>query len=196
MRNRSGAGIFSAVVCAGLYLVLGLDLDRASAQEGSSKGVTIVQPWARATPGGSSLTAAFMEIKTGAGISDKLVAASSPSAGRVEVHTHIKDGDVMKMRRVDTLELKPGETRIMAPSGDHVMLFDLKAPLKVGDVVKLILSFEKAGTIEVEAKVEPIGATGPNLGPNSGPIVGPQGMEQQPESDGQNSGRGDAHHHH
>ncbi len=191
MRNGSGPGIFSAVVCAGLFLALGPDLDCASAQESSSKGVTIAQPWVRATPGGSTLTAAFMEIKTGAGISDKLVAASSPSAGRVEVHTHIKDGDVMKMRRVETLELKPGETRVMAPSGDHVMLFDLKAPLKEGDVVKLILSFEKAGPIEVEAKVVPIGA----MGPNSVPNVGPQGGDAQP-GPGRNSGSGEAHHHH
>jgi periplasmic copper chaperone A len=192
MRNRSVTGIFSAMVCASLFLAWGPDLDRASAQEGSSKGVTIAQPWVRATPGGSTLTAAFMEIKTGAGISDKLVAASSPSAGRVEVHTHIKDGDIMKMRRVETLELKPGETRIMAPSGDHVMLFDLKAPLKVGDVVKLTLTFEKAGPVEVEAKVEPIGA----MGPNSGPNAGPQGVDAQPGPNGQNSGSGDGHHHH
>ena len=188
MRNRSRAGIVSAVVCAGLFLALGPDLDRASAQEEPVKGVTIANPWVRATPGGATLTAAFMEIKTGAGIADKLVAASSPSAGRVEVHTHIKDGDIMKMRRVDTLELKPGETRIMAPSGDHVMLFDLKAPLKTGDVVRLTLTFEKAGPIEVEAKVEPIGAMGLNQGP--------QGADAQPGSEGQKSGSGDTHHHH
>lgn len=184
MKNRCGAGIRSAVVCAGLFLALG----SGQAPAGESKGVTISQPWVRATPGGSTLTAAFMEIKAGAGVSDSLVAASSPAAGRVEIHTHIKDGDVMKMRRLESLDLKPGETRVLAPSGDHFMLFDLKAPLKVGDAIKLTLTFENAGPVEVEAKVEPIGAMGPNMGP--------QGADAQPGPDGQKSGSGDAHHHH
>ncbi len=184
MRNRSVAGIVTVVASMGFFWAL----NPALAQEGSGKGVTIAHSWVRASPGGSTLTAAFMEIKTAAGVSDKLVAASSPIAGRVEVHTHIKEGDVMKMRRLETLELKPGETRVLAPSGDHVMLFDLKAPLKVGDVVKLTLTFQKAGPVEVEAKVEPIGAMGPNMGP--------KGVDAQPGPDGQKSGSSDAHHQH
>ncbi len=184
MRNRSVAGIVTVVASMGCFLALKPVL----AQERSSNGVTITQPWVRATPGGSTLTAGFMEIKTAAGVSDKLVAASSPVAGRVEVHTHIKEGDVMKMRRLESVELKPGETRVLAPSGDHVMLFDLKAPLKVGDVVKLTLTFEKAGPVEVEAKVEPIGAMGPNMEP--------KGVDAQPGPDGKNSGSSDAQHHH
>jgi periplasmic copper chaperone A len=188
MRIRSCAGIASVAVCAGLFLAWG----PGRAPAGESKGVTISQPWVRATPGGSTITAAFMEIKTGAGIADKLVAVSSPGAGRVEVHTHIKEGDVMKMRRLESLELKPGDTHVMAPSGDHFMLFDLKAPLKEGDVVKLTLTFENAGPVEVEAKVEPIGA----MGPNKGPHRTVDGVDAQPGPDGQKSGSGNAHHHH
>ena len=180
MRNRSIFGIVAVVACLGPFLAV----EPSSAAEGSSKGVTVAHPWVRATPGGSTLTAAFMEIKTAPGVADKLVAVSSPAAGRAEVHTHIKDGDVMKMRRVETFELKPGESRVMGPSGDHVMLFDLKAPLKEGDLIKLVLSFEMAGSIEVEAKVEPIGA------------MGPHGMDQPPAVDGQNSGSDGEHHHH
>ncbi len=180
MEKRSLAFITSIAACFGLFLA-GV---QALAHEGSNKGVTVAHPWVRATPGGATITAAFMEIKTAAGISDKLVAASSPAAGRVEVHTHIKDGDIMKMRRVETLELRPGESRVMKPSGDHVMMFDLKAPLKEGDLVKLVLSFENAGSIEVEATVEPIGATGPH------------GIDQQPGSDDQNPGSGGEHQHH
>ncbi len=156
----------------------------AWAHEGTSKGVTVAHPWVRATPGGSTISAAFMEIVTAAGVADKLVAVTSPAAGRAEVHTHIKDGDIMKMRRVEALELKPGESRVMGPSGDHVMLFDLKAPLKEGDLVKLVLSFENAGPIEVDATVESIGA------------MGPHGMDRQPGADGQNSGNGGDHKHH
>lgn len=140
----------------------------ANAHEATRAGVTVAHPWARATPGGVTNGAAFLEIKTAAGVTDRLVSASSPVAGRVELHTHIKDGEVMRMRRVENIALKPGTSIVLQPSGDHVMLMDLKAPLKEGDLVKMTLTFEKAGPIEVEATVEPIGAKGPH------------GMDHQP----------------
>lgn len=142
------------------------------AHEVTSKGVTIAHPWARATPGGATVGAAFMEIRTDAGVADRLISAASPAAGRVEVHTHIMDGDVMKMRRVDALELKPGTSRTLKPMGDHVMLYDLKQPLKEGDLITIQLTFEKAGVLEIEGAVEPVGA------------MGPHGMPSQPVKDG------------
>ncbi|MEQ1715400.1 MAG: copper chaperone PCu(A)C [Hyphomicrobium sp.] len=152
----------------------------ATAHEGSSKGVTVAHPWVRASPGGSTLTAAFLEIK--AENADKLIGGSSPAAGRVEVHTHIMEGDVMKMRRVDTLDIKAGESRVLKPMGDHIMMLDLKAPLKEGDLVKLTLTFEKAGPIEVDATVEPVGA------------MGPHGMDHQPAAGDEKSGGEHQHH--
>lgn len=149
------------------------------AHGGESKGTAVAHPWVRATPGGSTITAAFMEISSKDG--DKLVGAKSDAAGRVEVHTHIMDGDVMKMRRVDKLEIPKGDGKVLKPGGDHVMLFDVKQPLKDGDLVKLTLTFEKAGDIEVEATVEPAGATGPH------------GLNTQPKSDEKS---GSEHHHH
>ena len=134
----------------------------AAAHEASNAGVTVAHPWARATPGGVKNGAAYLEIKTAAGVTDRLISASSPVAGRVEIHTHIKDGDVMRMRRVDDIALKPESSVVLQPHGDHVMLMDLKAPLKEGDLLKMTLTFEKAGPLEVEATVEPIGAMGPH----------------------------------
>lgn len=156
----------------------------ANANEETSKGVTVAHPWVRATPGGATVGAAFMEIKTDKGVTDRLISASSPAAGRVEVHTHIMEGDVMKMRRVEALELKEGQSHLMKPMGDHVMLFDLKQPLKEGDLVKLELGFEKAGTIAVQATVEPAGA------------MGPHGMDQQPETEAGDGKSGHEHHQH
>lgn len=74
----------------------------------------------------------------------------------------------MKMRRVDAIDLTAGSAHVLKPSGDHVMLMDLKEPLKEGDLLKITLIFEKAGEIEVDATVEPIGAKGPH------------GMDHQP----------------
>lgn len=133
----------------------------APAYEVTSKGVTVAQPWVRATPAGATVGAAFMEIRTAAGVSDKLISAASPAAGRLEIHTHIMDGNVMKMRRVEMLDLKDGDSRALKPMGDHVMFFDLKQPLKEGDKVKIQLTFEKAGMIEVEGSIEAAGAMTP-----------------------------------
>lgn len=152
----------------------------ASGHEGKANGVTVSHPWVRATPGGATLTSAYMEIKAEG--ADKLISAASPASGRVEVHTSILEGDVMKMRRIESLEFKAGEQRILKPSGDHIMLMDLKAPLKEGGSIKIILTFEKAGPIEVEATVEPVGASGPH------------GMNEQPAGAPEKSGGEHQHH--
>ncbi len=135
---------------------------QALAHEETKGGVTVAHPWVRATPGGATIGVAYLEIKTADGIQDRLIGASSPVAARAEIHTHIKEGDVMRMRKVEAIALKPKSSAVLKPSGDHVMLMDLKAPLKEGDLVKLTLVFEKAGAIEVEASVEPVGAMGPH----------------------------------
>ncbi len=150
------------------------------AHGGEAKGTEVLHPWVRATPGGSTITAAFMEIKSEAG--DKLTGAKSAAAGRVEVHTHIMDGEVMKMRRVESLEIAKGDSKVLKPGGDHIMLFDVKQPLKEGDQVKLILTFQNAGDIEVDATVEAAGATGPH------------GMDKQPKSE-EKTDAGHEHHH-
>lgn len=140
----------------------------AIAHEFSSKGITIAHPWARATPGGATIGAAFLEIKAADKTADKLIGVKASFAGRGEIHTNIQDGDVMKMRKVDALDIAPGASRVLKPMGDHIMMLDLKAPLKEGDLIKFTLQFEKAGDIEIEATVEPIGAKGPH------------GMDHQP----------------
>lgn len=164
---RSKAVALGGVLACSVASTLAM-LAPAVAHETTAKGVTVAHPWARATPGGATVAAAYMEIKTANGVTDKLISAQSPVAGRVEVHTHIMDGDVMKMRKVDAVDLSSGESKVLKPGGDHIMLFDLKQPLKEGDLVKLTLMFEKAGAIEVEGSVEPVGA------------MGPHGMSEQP----------------
>jgi copper(I)-binding protein len=166
-----------------LALLLCVGAGAAHAHEYSAKGVSVLHPWARATPGGATVGAAYLEIKTGAGTSDRLIGAKSPVAGRAEIHTHIAEGDVMRMRRVEALPLPPGKSHVLAPSGDHVMLFDLERPLKEGDSIKLTLVFEKAGEIEVDASVEPLGAKGPH------------GFEGQPGQEHDHRAAGPSHNH-
>jgi copper(I)-binding protein len=132
----------------------------ALAHEYEAGGITVSHPWARATPGGVTIGAAYVEIKAKEGAADALISASSPAAGRVELHTHTMDDGVMKMRQIEKLAIPAGGSALLKPSGDHIMLFDLKAPIKEGDLLPLTLVFEKAGEVKVEATVEAVGAMG------------------------------------
>jgi copper(I)-binding protein len=133
-----------------------------AAHEYGQRGITVAHPWARATPGGVTVGGAYLEIKAAAGKGDRLIGAKSPVAGSAEIHSHTMDGGVSRMRRVDGVVIAGGKSLVLAPGGYHIMLVDLKAPLKEGDLVKLTLVFEKAGEIEVDATVEPVGAMGPH----------------------------------
>lgn len=149
---------FGILIAAFLFIVIGL----ANAHEYTAKGVTVAHPWARATPGGVEVGGAYLEMKAAAGHRDRLVGARSPAAGTVELHDHIMENGIARMRRVDAIALRAGASVVLAPSGYHLMLTDLHAPLKEGDLLKLTLVFEKAGEIEVDATVEPVGAMGPH----------------------------------
>lgn len=157
----------------------------ASAHEFSSNGITVSHPWARATPGGVSVGAAYLKISADAKTTDKLIGVSSPVAEDGQIHTNTHEGDVVKMRRVEGIDIASGQSVVLKPSGDHIMLMGLKQPLKEGDLIKLTLQFEKAGAIEVEATVEPIGSKGPH------------GFNGQPPSgDAPDAGGADANPHH
>lgn len=114
--------------------------------------VEIADPWARATIGQSRNTAAYMKLTNRGTEADRLVGASTPVAGKVELHTTVRDGDVMRMRELKGVELKPGQAVAFAPGGMHVMLLDVE-PLRAGRTFTLTLEFEKAGRQDVTVTV-------------------------------------------
>lgn len=121
----------------------------------------IVAPWSRATPGGAKVAGGFMKITNKGQSPDRLVGGSSEISGAFEVHEMRMDGNVMRMRALEKgLEIKPGETVELKPGGYHVMLLDLKKPLKAGDTVKGTLVFEKAGKVEVSYSVQTMSGGG------------------------------------
>jgi copper(I)-binding protein len=121
--------------------------------------VRIEDPWSRATPPGAKIGAGYMKI-TGGAAADRLVGASSPAAARVELHVTEKKGDVMRMRQVKAYDIPAGGSFELSPGGAHLMLVDLKAPLKEGAKVPMTLRFEKAGEVKVELQVRALGASG------------------------------------
>jgi copper(I)-binding protein len=121
--------------------------------------VTIENAWARATPPGAKIAAGYLTIRN-AGAADKLISASSPAAEKVEPHITVKDGDVSRMREVKGYAVPAKGTVELTPGGSHLMLVNIKAPLKEGDKVPLVLRFEKAGEVKTELAVRPLGTTG------------------------------------
>jgi len=121
---------------------------------------TVKDPWVRGTVEQQKASGAFMQITSANG--GKLVAASSPVAGVVEIHEMAMERNVMKMRAVPGLDLPAGKTVELKPGGYHVMLMHLKQTLKAGDTVPLSLVVEskdgKRETVEVKAPVRALGA--------------------------------------
>jgi len=122
--------------------------------------VTVSAPWVRATVPAQKASGAFMTLT--AARPARLVGVSSPVAGLVELHEMKMDSDMMRMRQVDALALPAGQSIVLQPGGYHLMLLDLKQPLKAGDKVPLTLEFEDAhkvrSKITVEAPVRPLNA--------------------------------------
>jgi copper(I)-binding protein len=113
--------------------------------------------WARATAPGAPVGAVYLVIDNTAGKADQLLSVSTDRAERCEVHAMFQDGDVMKMRRVDPLPIEAGARLALEPGGVHVMLMGLKSPLVEGETLDLVMTFENAGTRQVEAQVLPSG---------------------------------------
>jgi copper(I)-binding protein len=118
--------------------------------------------WVRGTAPGQTTAGAYMELTSDRRAS--LLGAESPAAGSAEIHEMKMDGNVMRMRAVTRLELPPGKTVEFKPGGHHMMLVDLKRPLKKGDLVpirlKVELSDKTIKTIQVLAEVRELAATG------------------------------------
>lgn len=121
--------------------------------------VKVEDAWVRGTVATQKATGAFMRLTPSANA--RLVAAESPVAGVVEIHEMAMEKDVMKMRQIPGLDLAAGRTMELKPGGYHVMLMDLKQPLKGGENVPITLVFEDAAkqrfTQEVSAPVTALG---------------------------------------
>ena len=127
--------------------------------------ITIMQPWARATPPGAPTGAAYLTIVNHGTEPDMLIGGSSPQSDKVEFHQSTTDNGIMKMRpATNGVSIPAGGTVELKPDGYHMMLIGLKAPLRSGTMLPVTLRFAKAGSIEVVFAVEPIGARGPSSG--------------------------------
>jgi copper(I)-binding protein len=119
--------------------------------------ITIRDAWARPSMGQTGTSAVYMTLEASGGQGDRLVAAASPDAARAELHTSTMDGGVAKMRPLAAIEVAPGGPTVLEPGGPHVMLVGLGKKLVAGDTVPLSLTFEHAGTVELEVPIRGMG---------------------------------------
>ena len=144
-----------------IWLVTGI----VPAQEYNAGAIKIGKVWTREIPGGAKVAAGFMTVTNTGKEPDTLIGGSVPFAGKFEVHDMTMAGGIMKMRRLEPgLTIKPGETLVLKPGSFHVMFLDVTQGPTRGARVKGTLIFEKAGRVEVEYAVAPIGAREPGEG--------------------------------
>jgi periplasmic copper chaperone A len=143
--------------------------DKKAAPSYKLGSLVIQAPWARATPGGAKVAGGYVKITNTGAEPDRLVGGTLANAGEVEVHEMAMENNVMKMRRLaDGLEIKPGATVELKPGGHHLMFMALQGGLKAGQRVKGTLVFQKAGSVELEYTVAPIGAQSGGSGSGGG----------------------------
>lgn len=144
------------------------------AAEVKAGDLVISEAWSRATPGGAKVAGGFLTIENKGSAADRLVAFSADVAGEASIHEMSMDNGVMKMRPLEKgLPIEPGKTVKLAPGGFHLMLEELKSPLKQGDHIPVTLQFEKAGKVQVTLDVGGVGAKGPS----EGAAMGHDGMK-------------------
>jgi periplasmic copper chaperone A len=154
-----------ATAMAGAFALMG---PSARAEDVRAGDLVITQAWSRATPGGAKIGGGFLTIENKGTAPDKLISASADAAGKIEVHEMAMNNGVMKMRPVEGgLTIEPGKIVKLAPGGYHLMMMDLKSPLKQGDKLPVTLEFEKVGKVQVTFDVMGVGAQGPSAEPGS-----------------------------
>lgn len=145
---------FARRLCAAAALAAAAAGPALAAQE---RAPVIESAWARASAGMARTGAGFLTIRN-EGAADRLVGASAGVSRKVEIHTHVMDGAVMRMRRVDAVPVAASATTTLKPGGDHLMFVGLHAPLEEGRRFPVTLTFERAGAVTVTMEVRGVAA--------------------------------------
>lgn len=137
-----------------IFLALATQTSADDTGMGEVGNIMIHDGWARASLGQAPNSAAYMTIMTHGDSPDKLIAATTPIADRAELHNHILEDGVAKMRQVETIDVTPSEPVTLEPGGLHVMLMGLKEEMEAGATLPLTLTFEQAGDVTLELPIK------------------------------------------
>lgn len=140
-------------------MVIGLLASQGSLAETISEKIQIENPYARASVPGMHMSGAFMTFSNSDDTEHFVVRANSDAARHVELHTHIYENGMMRMRRVVHFHLKPGQKKVLKPGGLHIMLMGLNQPLVEGSSIEILLTFNDDSTKTVTVPVKSISAS-------------------------------------
>ena len=144
-----------AACIGGMWLAFTLNLSQVMAHDYSAGQLVIAHPWAPPTLGKQRIGVVYFTLRNQGPDMDRLLAIDLPDGGQAQMHDSQMQDGVMRMRPADAVLIPAGGELVLQPGGMHVMLMDLPGPLIEGDGLKLILRFEAAGPVEMEAAVEP-----------------------------------------
>jgi len=167
MQYRSLTAAALLLLCAGA----------SAAESGPADTIYATEPFARAVPPGQPNSAVFMQLSNAGDEDRALVAAASPAAEVVELHTHRMEDGMMKMRRIERIALPARETVTLQPGGLHVMLIGLTEQLQPGGEIAVTLTFDDDSTLDLTIPVREIAPMAPTSGgahgePRHGPAAG------------------------
>lgn len=138
---------------------------------GAADQIAVSDAYIRPAPPSAMATAAFMVIRnTGPG-EVRIIKASNPASRFTELHTHLNEGGVMKMRQVKDIPVPPGGEAVLKPGSLHVMLIEMKSPLKEGDTVPITLGLDDGSSKEVRVPVRNPSSSANSMGGMSVPTV-------------------------
>ena len=162
MRNFAGllASVATMLTCLGALsgpAPAGEHGSQAGHGRETASGIDVRSAWARASAGRAVNGAAYLAIVNSGSEDDRLTGAASSVAMRTEIHAHVERDGVMRMTKLDGLDIPAGKTLVLKPGGLHIMLLRLRNPLKTGDRFDLELHFGSGVTKKVEVKVRSIG---------------------------------------
>ena len=118
--------------------------------------VSVENAYVRHMPPTQKVTGAFMLLKNSSPEDRAAVSAESDIADRAELHTHLHENGMMKMRQVEKIDIPAGGETALEPGGIHVMLIGLKQPLDLGQIVAITLNFDDGSSTQVQAEVKTV----------------------------------------
>ena len=136
-----------------ISLLLASLMVSAGALAAAADMVTVDEPYVRLAPPNAPATAAFMVLKNAGDKDVKVLKADNPASKATELHTHLNENGVMKMRPVAAIDIKSKGEAVLKPGGLHVMLINLNAPMKEGDIVPITLTFDDGSSKKIDARV-------------------------------------------
>jgi len=128
--------------------------DHQAATQGATSELAVSQAWSRAMPPSAPTGAVYFVLENRGQQPQRLIGAQTSRAEKTELHTHVQQGDMMKMQQVEAVDVPAGGKVEFKPGGNHLMMFGLKQPLVAGESFPVTLQFEDGGEITTEVSIE------------------------------------------